>query len=139
MRDGPAVSDRQGMNSTPTTTSRPTAAEVFEEIAPLVASSRVAGPSVLFLVGPWLLLVLLLIPPAAFLFTLLLVIVVPLGAAGLVVAVLASPYFLVRALRRRSAQRRQSSERPVRVASRVAQTGRSTRQSGIAALAHERQ
>jgi hypothetical protein len=139
MRDGPALSDRQGMNSTATTTSRPTAAQEFEEIAPLIGSPRVAGPSVLFLVGPWLLLVSLLIPPVAVLLTLLVALALALGAAGLVVAVLASPYLVVRALHRRSAERRASSERPAPVAGRVAQTGRSTHQPGIAALAHERQ
>ncbi len=104
----------------------------------MIGSPRVAGPSMLFLVGPWLLLVSLLIPPVAVLLTLLVAMALALGAAGLVIAVLASPYLLVRALHRRSAERRGSSKRPVRVASRVAQAGRSTQQSGIAALAHER-
>jgi hypothetical protein len=111
------------MNSTPTTTSQPTAAERFEEIAPVFASPRVAGPSVLFLVGPWLLLVLLLIPPAALLITFFVVLAAPLVAAALVVAVVASPYLLVRSVGRRLAERRQSSERSL------------PKQPGFAALA----
>jgi hypothetical protein len=113
------------MNATRTTTSRPTAAEEFDEIAPEIGSPRLYGPSALLLVGPWLLLVLLLIPPAAVLLTLLVVVALPFVLAALVVAVVASPFLLVRAVRRRLAARRESSERPVPIASRV--------------LAHERQ
>jgi hypothetical protein len=108
------------MNAT-TTTSRPTATQEFEEIAPVIGSPRVAGPSALFLVGPWLVLVLLLIPPAAVLLTLLVVAALPFVAAGLAVAVVASPVLLVRAVHRRLAERRESREHPSPVSSRVAQ------------------
>jgi hypothetical protein len=112
----------QRMNSTSPTTSpqRPTAPERFEQVAPVIAVRRVAGPSILLLVGPWLLLVLLLIPPAALLLTLLVALALPFVAAALVVAVLASPYLLARAIHRRIAERRRPSERPEPVASRVA-------------------
>jgi len=110
------------MNSTPHTTSppRPTAAERFEQVAPVIAVRRAAGPSVLLLVGPWLLLVLLLIPPAAVLLTLLVVAALPFVAVALVAAVVASPYLLARALHRRLAGRRRRSE-PAPMRSRVAQ------------------
>jgi len=109
------------MNSTPPTTSRPTAPERFEQVAPVIAVRRVAGPSILLLVGPWLLLVLLLIPPAAVLLTLLVVAALPFVVVALAVGVVASPYLLARAVHRRLAERRQSSERPAPVARRVAQ------------------
>ena len=112
MRGVRAESDSQPMNATATTPrpSPPTAAERFEQIAPVIAFRRVAGPSILFLVGPWLLLVLLLIPPAAVLLTLLVVAALPFVAVGLVIGIVASPYLLVRAIHRRLAERRESSE-----------------------------
>jgi membrane protein implicated in regulation of membrane protease activity len=124
------------MNATATTPtpSRPTAAETFEEIAPVVAVRRVAGPSIVLLVGPWLLLVLLLIPPAAVLISLLVVLALPVLAVALVGAVVASPFLLARAIHRRLAERRESSERSVPTASRVAPTGRRVQQPGFAAL-----
>jgi membrane protein implicated in regulation of membrane protease activity len=111
------------MISTATTSPppRPTAAERFEQVAPVIAVRRVAGPSILLLVGPWLLLVLLLIPPAAVLLTLLVALALPFVAVALVVGVVASPYLLARAVHRRLAERRQPSERSAPVASRVAQ------------------
>jgi len=131
MRGTPAISDREGMNSTATTPiqQRPTAPDEFEEIAPVIAAPRVAGPGFLFLVGPWLVLVLLLIPPAAVLLTVLVVLALPFVAAGLVVAAVASPVLLVRAVRRRVAERRES----------IAPTRGATQRSGVAALAHQRQ
>ena len=63
----------------------------------------VAGPPILFLLGPLLVLVLLLIPPAAFLLTLAAVLVAVTAAAALVGGVLASPYLLVRHVRERRA------------------------------------
>jgi membrane protein implicated in regulation of membrane protease activity len=121
------------MNATATThtPSRPTAAERFEEVAPVIAYRRGAGPSVLLLVGPWLLLVLLLIPPAAVLITLFALVALPVLAVALVGAVVASPFLLVRALQRRHAERRESSERSARAGRAVVKT----RQPGFAALA----
>jgi hypothetical protein len=122
MREAPPASEPQRMNPTVTTSapSRPTAVESFEEVAPVLAYRRGAGPSVLLLVGPWLLLVLLLIPPAAVLITLFALVALPVLAVALVGAVVASPFLLVRALHRRYAERRQPSERPAPGAARVA-------------------
>src|SRR3954464_5306554 len=98
---GPRATLRR-MNATATnhTPSRPTAAERFEEVAPVIAYRRGAGPSVLLLVGPWLLLVLLLIPPAAVLITLFALVALPVVAVALVGALVASPFLLVRAIQR---------------------------------------
>jgi membrane protein implicated in regulation of membrane protease activity len=124
------------MNATATrpTGSRHTAAETFEEIAPVVAVRRGAGPSLFLLVGPWLLLVLLLIPPAAVLISLMLLVALPFLAVALVGAVVASPFLLVRAIQRRVAERRESRKRSVRAAARVAPIARPTQQPGFAAL-----
>jgi hypothetical protein len=51
-------------------------------------------------------------------------------------AVLATPYLLVDSLHRRLAERRWSAEGPGPVARVIAQTGRATQQSGVAALAN---
>jgi hypothetical protein len=138
MRDAAGARDAPSMNATATTptSSRSTAAERFEEIAPVIAARRVAGPSYLLLVGPWLLFVLLLIPPAAVLLTLMAVLALPFVAAALVAAVVAAPYLLVRHVQR-VAQRRRSSERSARISSRVAQELRPTPQPGFAVLATE--
>ena len=51
-------------------------------------------------------------------------------------AMLASPYLLVRSVRRRLAQRRESTAGTGRNARTIAQTRRATRQSGLAVLAN---
>jgi hypothetical protein len=51
-------------------------------------------------------------------------------------AVLAAPYVLVRFLRRHLAERRRSTEGSGPVARVIAQAGRATQQSGVAALAN---
>jgi hypothetical protein len=75
--------------------------DLVEETGPLVGVIAGFGPSVASLAGPWLLLVLALAGPFAVLFTFIVVLV----AAGLLVllagTILASPYLLVRHLRRR--------------------------------------
>ena len=95
LHDGPAASER------------PTLRELLQRVVPGIFFVPVAGPPVILLLGPWLLLALLIIPPAAFLITLGLVVAV---AAGLVVALgalIASPFLLVRHLRaRQPAERR---------------------------------
>jgi hypothetical protein len=66
----------------------------------------------LFVVAPWLLLVLLIIPPAALLFTVLVVLALPFVAAALAVGIVASPYLLVRGLRRRRTERSETMDSP---------------------------
>ena len=50
------------------------------------------------MLGPWLLLVLLLIGPFALIFTILLVLAVAAGLVAVFVAMIASPYLLIRHL-----------------------------------------
>jgi len=123
------------MNATATTStpSRPTAAERFEEVAPVIAYRR-AGPSVFLFVGAWLLFVLLLIPPAAVLITLFALVALPVLAVALVGAIVASPVLLVRAVQRHHAERREASARSARAARRAVQTRRPTQQAGFPAL-----
>lgn len=79
----------------------PTPRQVIAGVAPLALAPAYFGPPVISLLGPWLLLVLLLIGPAALLFTLVLAVFVMTAALAAVVALLASPYLLVRHLRTR--------------------------------------
>ena len=72
----------------------------LSEVLPLIFVVPVAGPPVILLLGPLLLLVLLLIPPTAFLITLLVVSVLAAVLVVAIVALVASPYLLVRHLRR---------------------------------------
>jgi len=80
-------------------------------------------------------LVLLIVPP----FALIGLVVVALGAVAALVAlagaILATPYLLVRSLRRRLAERHQSTEGPVPIAAAIAQAASATNRSGLTALA----
>jgi membrane protein implicated in regulation of membrane protease activity len=93
------------------------------------------------------------IPGAAFLGAVLLTLIAPpFALIGLAVvalaalaalialagAVLATPYLLVRSLRRRLAEPRRSTEGSGPVARVIAQAGRANQQSGVAALANHR-
>ena len=89
--------------------------------------------------GPVLLGAVLLpviIPP----FALIGLVVVALAALAALVAlagaILATPYLLVRSLRRHLAERRRSTEGSGPVARAIAQAGRATQQSGVPALAN---
>jgi hypothetical protein len=80
---------------------RPTWAEFFDERAPMIGAPAFFGPPIIFVLGPWLLLVLLLIGPFALLFTGLLVLAAAASLMAVLVAVIASPYLLIRHLRAR--------------------------------------
>jgi hypothetical protein len=80
--------------------------ELPEEVLPLIDAPAFYGPPIIFVLGPWLLLVLLIIPPAALLITLTLAFLVVAAALVALIAVLASPYLLMRHLRARSPARR---------------------------------
>ena len=75
---------------------RPTWGKLFAETAPLIGAPAFFGPPIIFVLGPWLLLVLLLIGPFALIVTLLLVMAVAAGLLAVCVAVIASPYLLIR-------------------------------------------
>ena len=65
---------------------------------PLISAPAFFGPPVIFLLGPWLLLVLLLIGPFALLFTFVLVLAGAVALLMVCLAVIASPYVLIRHL-----------------------------------------
>jgi hypothetical protein len=77
---------------------RPTLGELFHTAAPLIDAPAFYGPPVIFVLGPWLLLVLLLIGPFAAMVTVVLAMAVAAGLLAALVAVIASPYLLIRHL-----------------------------------------
>jgi hypothetical protein len=84
---------------------RRTFGEMLAELVPLIGFVPQAGPPVVFVLGPWLLLVLTLAGPLAWLFALVVVMIVAATVlAALTAAILAVPYLLVRHLRRQRAR-----------------------------------
>jgi membrane protein implicated in regulation of membrane protease activity len=81
-------------------------------------------------------LVLPLAPPFAMIAVAVLALAAVAAVVALAGAVLASPYLLVRSLRRRRAESRQSAESSGPLARVIAQAGMATQQSGVAALAN---
>jgi hypothetical protein len=77
---------------------RATWGEFFDERAPIISVPAFYGPPIIFVLGPWLLLVLLLIGPVVLVFTVLLVLAIAAGLLAVFVAVIASPYVLIRHL-----------------------------------------
>jgi hypothetical protein len=77
----------------------PTWGELFDETAALSRAPAFFGPPVIYLLGPWLLLVLLLSGPFALALTLVVVLAVAASLLAMFVAVIASPYLLIRHLR----------------------------------------
>ena len=81
-----------------TSPDRPSWGQVFAQTAPIIGAPAFFGPPVIFVLGPWLLLVLLLIGPFALILTLLLVMALAGALLAVFVAVIASPYLLIRHL-----------------------------------------
>jgi hypothetical protein len=81
----------------------PTFGEEADETLPLVGAVPLYGPPVVVLAGSWLLLSLLLAGPFAVLCTFVVLLVAAAAVAGLIGAILAAPYLLVRHLRRHRA------------------------------------
>jgi hypothetical protein len=79
----------------------PTVGEMLAETVPLADVIAGFGPPVVFLAGPWLLFVLALAGPFALVFTFVVVLVAAALLVLLAGTILASPYLLVRHLRRR--------------------------------------
>ena len=77
---------------------RPTWGEVFDETAPLIGAPAFYGPPIIFVLGPWLLLALMLAGPFALILMVLLALAVAAGLLAVLVAVIASPYLVVRHL-----------------------------------------
>jgi hypothetical protein len=78
----------------------PTVGEMLAETVPLASVVAGFGPPVAFLAGPWLLFVLALAGPFALVFTFVVVLVAATLLVLLAGTILASPYLLVRHLRR---------------------------------------
>ena len=77
---------------------RPTWGELFDESAAIIGAPAFFGPPVIFVLGPWLLVVLLLIGPLALILTLVLAAALAGALLAVFVAVIASPYLLMRHL-----------------------------------------
>ena len=93
-RPCPIAPRRSGSASLHRTTWR----EVFDERAPLIGAPAFFGPLVVYLLGPWLLVLPVLVGPFALILTVLLVLAVAAGLLVVFVAVIASPYLVVRHL-----------------------------------------
>ncbi len=83
----------------------PTFGEMLDDITPVVGVIAVAGPPVIFVAAPWLLLGLLLSGPFALAVALAVVAMLLVALMAAIVAILAAPYLLVRYVRARRAER----------------------------------
>ncbi len=102
----PSLTDPWGgarRGARPAAFTNPTFGETLDETLPLIGVVPVAGPPIVLLVGPWLLFALMLAGPFALLLTLVVLLVAARALVGLIGAVLAAPYLLVRQLRGRGA------------------------------------
>jgi hypothetical protein len=113
---GPKQPTDPGRSARATASERPTFGAMLAEIVPLIGFVPVAGPPVVFVLGPWLFVVLLLAGPLAWLFALVVVMIVAATVlAALAAAILAAPYLLVRHLRRHRARHASISPPAARV------------------------
>ena len=89
----------------PAASELPTAGEMVDEIVPLVGVVAVVAPPVILLAGPWLLLGLMLSGPFALVVAMSLLAMALVAVIAAILAILASPFVLVRHLRARHARR----------------------------------
>jgi hypothetical protein len=82
-------------------TELPTFGEMLEDVLPVIGVVVVAGPPVIFVAAPWLLLGLMLSGPFALLVAFVVVGVVAAAVLVTVAGIVAAPYVLVRRLHRR--------------------------------------
>jgi hypothetical protein len=82
----------------------PPVREVLAETLPLIGVIPVAGPPVVLVAVPWVLLALMVAGPFALLFTFVLLFVAAAALVGLIGAMLASPFLLVRRVREHRAR-----------------------------------
>jgi hypothetical protein len=87
----------------PASSGRPTGGELLREVVPLVGVVVVAGPPVVLLAGPLVLLALMVAGPFVLVLTFVAVLAGSTIVVSLIGAILASPYVLVRDLRARRA------------------------------------
>jgi len=82
-------------------TERPTFREMLDDVLPVIGVVFVAGPPVIFLAAPWLLLVLMLSGPFALVVAFVVVGLVAAALLATLAAIVAAPFVLVRHLHRR--------------------------------------
>jgi len=83
-----------------TSTERPTFREMLDDVLPVIGVVFVAGPPVIFLAGPWLLLVLMLSGPFALVVAFVVVGLVAAALLATLAAIVVAPFVLVRRLHR---------------------------------------
>ncbi len=105
---------------TPTASGPPTLGDEVAEVFPLVDTVFVAGPPVLLAWAGTVLFALMLAGPFALLVTFVVVLVAAAAVIALAGAILATPYLLMRHLRRRLATRRRVREASAPIATVVA-------------------
>jgi hypothetical protein len=88
----------------PAVSADPPLGEMLAETHPLIGVVPVAGPPVVLVAGPWLLLALMVAGPFALLFTFVLLLVAAAALVGLVGAILTAPFLLVRRVREHRAR-----------------------------------
>src|SRR3954462_8225083 len=81
-------------------TERPTFREMLDDVLPVIGVVFVAGPPVIFLAAPWLLLVLMLSGPFALVVAFVVVGLVAAALLATLAAIVAAPFVLVRHLHR---------------------------------------
>jgi len=86
---------------TPSASQHASLAEFVDDDLPLVDVVAVAGPPVIFLVVPWVLLALMLAGPFALVVAFAVVLVAAAALVATAAAIVAAPYLLVRHLHRR--------------------------------------
>src|SRR3954447_6216674 len=82
-------------------TERPTFREMLDDVLPVIGVVFVAGPPVIFLAAPWLLLVLMLSGPFALVVAFVVVGLVAAALLATLAAIVAAPLVLLRPLHRR--------------------------------------
>jgi hypothetical protein len=108
----------------PSASAPPTVGELLEDTLPVIDTVYVAGPPVLVLWAGTVLLALMLAGPFALVATFVVAIAAAAAVVTLTVAILASPYLLVRHLRARVANRGEVSEGWTPIATAVAGASR---------------
>jgi hypothetical protein len=96
----------------PPSSEHPARDELLGEIVPVIGVVAVAGPPVVLLAGPLVLLALMVAGPFVLVLTLVAVLIGSTALVALIGAILASPYLLVRHLRERRAGAQSSFNAP---------------------------
>lgn len=99
-------------NARPAPPANPSFGDALDETLSLVGLVPVAGPPLVLLAVPWLLFGLMLAGPFALLFALIVLIVAAWALVGLIGAILAAPFLLVRRLRGHATRRTSTTRTP---------------------------